>query len=214
MEKSKQIQKMFSQIADNYDFLNHFLSLGQDIIWRKSVANKIKRTKFNKIIDIACGTGDLSIEIEKKTGEKIVGVDFCYNMLEIARKKSSTITFINGDATSLPFKDNCFEIITIAFGIRNIPERDKALKEFYRILKKNGALFILEFDIPDNIFFRFYFKSILPLIGGFFSSKEAYTYHVFPLMQTCMSCTLFQSTLHQWIGSLMKQTVCSQAMLL
>ena len=176
-EKSKKIQEMFSEISDKYDFLNHFLSFGQDIYWRKKVANIIKNIPNNdKVIDVACGTGDLSIEINKKINKKIIGIDFCYEMLKIAKKKTKELTFVNGDATNLPLKDNSFDILTIAFGIRNIPERKKALKEFYRVLKKKGNLIILEFSIPDNFLFRFYFEKVLPFLGGIFSKKEAYKY--------------------------------------
>ena len=167
---------MFSNIAPKYDFLNHFLSLGQDIVWRKKVAKIIKNNNFKKIVDIASGTGDLAIEIEKKIKNKIVGVDFCYEMLKIAKHKTDKIFFINGDGTALPLKSNMFQCVTIAFGIRNIPDRITALKEFYRVLDKNGKLLILEFDIPDNFIFRFYFKHILPFIGGLFSSRDAYEY--------------------------------------
>ena len=176
MSKEKQIQQMFSNIAPKYDFLNHFLSLGQDIIWRKKVANIIKNNRFTKIADIASGTGDLAIEINKKINHKIVGIDFCYEMLRIAKDKTDKILLINGDGTCLPLKDSLFQCVAIAFGIRNIPDRISALKEFHRILDKRGKVLILEFDIPDNLIFRFYFKYILPFIGGLFSSKDAYEY--------------------------------------
>ncbi len=176
-ERSKKIQEMFSEISDKYDFLNHFLSFGQDIYWRKKVANIVKKIPNNdKVVDVACGTGDLAIEINKKINKNITGIDFCYEMLKIAKKKTKELTFINGDATNLPLKDNSFDILTIAFGIRNIPERKKALKEFYRVLKKKGNLIILEFSIPDNFLFRFYFEKVLPFLGGIFSKKEAYKY--------------------------------------
>jgi len=175
-DKSKKIQKMFSEISDKYDFLNHFLSFGQDFYWRKKVANIVKTLPNDKVLDVACGTSDLAIEIYKKTGKNIIGVDFCYEMLKLGKKKSDKILFINGDATNLPIKNNYFDIVTIAFGIRNIPDRLKALREFYRVLKKKGFLIILEFSIPDNLLFRFYFEKILPLLGGIFSKKEAYTY--------------------------------------
>ena len=173
----KKIQKMFSEISDKYDFLNHLLSFGQDIFWRKKVANIIEKLNGNLLFDIACGTGDLGIEILKKRKDfKIIGIDFCFEMVEIGKKKSSKIIFINGDATQLPIKDEVADLVTIAFGIRNIPERKKALKEFYRILKKDRYLIIMEFSIPENLLFRLYFEKVLPFIGGLFSSKEAYFY--------------------------------------
>ncbi len=176
MSNEKNIQSMFAKISDKYDFLNHLLSLGQDIIWRKRVATIIKERNLTNVADIACGTGDLSIEINRKISKNIIGVDFCYPMLEVAKRKSRKISLINGDGTALPLKSEIFDSVTIAFGIRNIPSRSKALNEFYRILSKGGYLMILEFDIPDNFIFRFYFREILPLIGGFFSSKDAYKY--------------------------------------
>ncbi len=175
-QNSKKIQKMFSEISDKYDFLNHFLSFGQDFCWRKKVANIVKNIPNDNILDVACGTGDLAIEIKKKVDKNIIGVDFCFEMLKIAKKKTEELNFINGDATDLPLKDNSFDVLTIAFGIRNIPERKKALKEFYRVLKKKGYLVILEFSIPDNFLFRFYFEKVLPFLGGIFSKKEAYKY--------------------------------------
>ncbi len=176
LEREKKIQKMFSEIANRYDFLNHFLSIGQDFYWRKKVANIVSTIPNNKVLDVACGTGDLAIEINKKIKKKIVGIDFCYEMLEIGKKKTKNVIFINGDATGLPLKDEIFDIVTIAFGIRNIPNRLKALQEFYRVLKKKGFLIILEFSIPNNFLFKFYFENILPFLGGLFSKKEAYKY--------------------------------------
>ena len=178
VEKSKQIRKMFSNISENYDFLNHFLSLGQDILWRKAVARKLKEKKLLKVADIACGTGDLAIEINRSICNEVVGIDFCFEMLGIAHRKLSNdqIFLVNGDGTMLPVKSEIFDAVTIAFGIRNIPERILALKEFHRVLSEKGLLLILEFDIPDNFLFKYYFRKILPFIGGIFSSKEAYTY--------------------------------------
>ncbi len=178
MDKSKKIRQMFSMISHNYDFLNHLLSFGQDIYWRKRVAARVKVNGLKKIADIACGTGDLAIEISKVVRNKVVGIDFCFNMLRImkGKKGADKILSVNGDGTMLPVKSSLFDAVTIAFGIRNIPERSVALKEFYRILHTRGILFVLEFDIPENFFFRFYFRKVLPFIGGFFSSREAYEY--------------------------------------
>ncbi len=171
-----EIKNMFSKISKKYDFLNHLLSFGQDIYWRKKVAYLVSLYSPGKVIDLACGTGDLAIEINKKIKKNIFGLDFCYEMLEIGKRKTNNVIFINGDAVNLPIKDEIFDIVTIGFGIRNIPKRDKALKEFYRILKYNGVLIILEFSIPENFLFRFYFQKVLPLIARIFSNKEAYEY--------------------------------------
>jgi len=173
-----EIKSMFSRIAKDYDFLNHFLSVGIDKIWRKRVAKIIKNLNSKKVLDVACGTGDLAEEIFKTNAglERVVGVDFCYEMIEIAKKKYPHLFFITGDATMLPLKKKIFDVVTIAFGIRNIPERLKALNQFFEVLEDDGVLIILEFSMPNNIFFKFYFTKVLPLIGGFFSDKEAYTY--------------------------------------
>ncbi len=176
MESPQKIKRMFSKIAKRYDFLNHLLSFYQDIYWRKSLANLVKKKKNDTIIDIACGTGDSSIEILKKTQKNVIGIDFCFEMLKIAKSKSEKIKFVNGDALELPLKNEVADIVTIAFGIRNILEREKALKEFFRILKKGGNLIIMEFSIPENFLFKIYIEKILPLIGSIFSDKEAYSY--------------------------------------
>ncbi len=176
MGDAEKIKKMFSKISNDYDFLNHFLSFGIDNLWRKKVANIIKDKGFEKVLDIACGTGDLTMEISKKINRDTWGIDFCWEMIKIAKRKYRNLTFAVGDATNLPVKNSSFDAVTIAFGIRNIPERVKALKEFYYILKKNGYLLILEFSMPKNFIMKFYFKKVLPFIGGLISDKEAYTY--------------------------------------
>jgi len=176
MGDAEKIKKMFSKISNDYDFLNHFLSFGIDNLWRKKVANIIKDKGFEKVLDVACGTGDLTMEISKKINRDTWGIDFCWEMIKIAKRKYRNLTFAVGDATNLPVKNSSFDAVTIAFGIRNIPERVKALKEFYYILKKNGYLLILEFSMPKNFIMKFYFKKVLPFIGGLISDKEAYTY--------------------------------------
>jgi demethylmenaquinone methyltransferase/2-methoxy-6-polyprenyl-1,4-benzoquinol methylase len=176
MNDSEKIKKMFSKISKDYDFLNHFLSLGIDNLWRKKVSLIIRDKGFEKVLDVACGTGDLTEEISKKIGKPVLGVDFCFEMVEIAKKKYENQIFVTGDATKLPFKHDNFDALTIAFGIRNIPLRITALKEFYNVIKKEGYLIILEFSMPENFFMKFYFSKILPFIGGLFSNKEAYEY--------------------------------------
>ena len=184
------IKDMFDKIAPRYDFLNRTLSLHRDVYWRRETIASLKLStkKQPHLLDVACGTGDVSIEAVSQLGKKIIvtGVDFSENMLQLANKKIkkaniNTITFMAGNALSLPFDDTMFDAVTIAFGIRNIADRKKALTEFLRCLKPGGVLGILELSTPENRFFKslymFYFLKVLPFIGGLFSKNlAAYQY--------------------------------------
>lgn len=178
------VQKMFASISDKYDLLNDILSFGIHKLWRKKSVKLASPSNQTKILDVACGTGDFAFEFEKYSSD-IIGLDFCEEMLEIARKKAhknnSSVKFIQGDALSLPFKDETFDIVSIGFGIRNVDDIKKAITEMYRVLKKDGKIIILEFGQPKNFFIRLlykiYSKYIMPYIGKIFArSKEAYTY--------------------------------------
>ncbi len=183
------IKSMFENIADNYDFLNKLLSLRQDVYWRKKMISSLNIKENFKIIDVACGTGDVIIEIMKNNYKNIhlYGADFSKNMISIAlkkiKKKNYTLNFnfLLTNALYLPFLNESFNAVTIAFGIRNILNKDQALKEFYNILKPGGTLAVLELTTPKSGFFftlyMIYFKKILPLIGQFFSeNRQAYRY--------------------------------------
>ncbi len=183
------IKSMFENIADNYDFLNKLLSLRQDVYWRKKMISSLNIKENFKILDVACGTGDVIIEIMKNNYKNIhlYGADFSKNMISIAlkkiKKKNYTLNFnfLLTNALYLPFLNESFNAVTIAFGIRNILNKDKALKEFYNILKPGGTLAVLELTTPKSGFFftlyMIYFKKILPLIGQFFSeNRQAYRY--------------------------------------
>ncbi len=184
------IKDMFDMIAPKYDFLNRTLSLHRDVYWRKETVSSLNlsaKTK-SRLLDVACGTGDVSIEAVKKFGKNIevTGIDFSENMLILGNEKIkkaniTNINFMAGNALSLPFENNHFDALTIAFGIRNIADRKRALQEFLRCLKTGGTLGILEFSTPDNRFFNalymFYFQKVLPSIGGLFSKNlSAYKY--------------------------------------
>ena len=187
-KKKKQIQHMFNNIAKSYDFLNHFLSLGIDIYWRKKMIKAILSVNQNPnlILDIATGTGDVAVMAAKYTKAKITAIDISENMLEIAKKKIEKYKLTNqikiqfGDSESHSFKNNSYDAITVGFGIRNFENREKGIKEIYRILKKNGILVILEPCTP--IFFPFkqlyyiYMHYILPFIGKIIS-KDNYAYN-------------------------------------
>ncbi len=184
--KSESIENMFSDIADRYDFLNHLLSFGVDIKWRNQAVSLAKSLKPKDILDVATGTGDMAIALKRAMPATIVkGLDFSANMLEIAKQKARNnnleIAFEQGDGQELPFSDASFDLLTIAYGIRNFSDRPKGLSEFYRVLRKNGKLIILEFPPPSNdIFgklFSYYFFQISPRIAGLFSGRrDAYEY--------------------------------------
>jgi demethylmenaquinone methyltransferase / 2-methoxy-6-polyprenyl-1,4-benzoquinol methylase len=176
---------MFSSIAARYDLLNHLLSGNIDKRWRRVVARKV-RSKLpmgaSCILDVACGTGDLSITLFETTGAKVVATDFCRPMLKIAAGKvSKKISLVEGDALKLPFMDESFEAVTIAFGLRNLSSLEVGLAELYRVLKPGGWVAVLEFSKPANAIVRsvfgMYFTKVLPLMGGAVSgSRSAYTY--------------------------------------
>jgi len=181
---SQFVQNMFASISKKYDLLNDILSFGIHKKWRRKSVLLASPDNSSKVLDIACGTGDFAFEFERFT-PNIIGIDFCREMLEIARqkasKRNSSVQFIQGDALNLPFEDATFDIVSIGFGIRNVDNVNKSLSEMHRVLKPSGKAVILEFGQPKNSFFRFiyniYSKYIMPFIGKIFArSKEAYTY--------------------------------------
>jgi len=185
--KKDQVAKMFNNISGNYDFLNHFLSAGIDVVWRKKAVALLKESKPKFILDVATGTGDFAIEALQLNPEKIIGVDISEGMLEIGRKiltnrgRNDTIQLINGDSENLPFEENKFDAAIVAFGVRNFENLEKGLTEIKRVLKPGGKLVVLEFSKPNRFPFKqlysFYFKVILPVIGRLVSKdKAAYTY--------------------------------------
>ncbi len=185
--KKEQVAKMFDNIAARYDFLNHFLSLGIDIIWRKIAVKEIAKVKPKIILDVATGTGDLAIEISTIKPKKIIGIDISNNMLNIGRKKmikkslDHLVDMQYGDSESLNFNNNTFDAITAGFGVRNFENLDKGLKEIYRVMKVGGKVAILEPSepkiFPFKQFYGLYFKIILPLLGKLFSKdNSAYKY--------------------------------------
>jgi demethylmenaquinone methyltransferase/2-methoxy-6-polyprenyl-1,4-benzoquinol methylase len=179
---------MFAGIASRYDFLNHFLSANTDTRWRRLVARKLQpslQAAETRVLDVACGTGDLSLVIANATGAHVIGTDFCRPMLEIAARKAAhvapSIPFVEGDAMLLPFADDSFDAVSIAFGLRNLSSVERGLKELWRVLKPGGRAAILEFSRPVvpgfRSLFQFYFTRVLPRIGGMVSgSRGAYEY--------------------------------------
>lgn len=188
-EHSARVREMFAGIAGRYDLLNHLLSGNTDKRWRKLVAQKLATVLSKdgaRALDVACGTGDLSLALAEATKAQIIGTDFCRPMLEIAARKASTrsefkIPFVEGDALKLPFADSSFDAVTIAFGLRNLSSVEGGLQELWRILKPGGRAAILEFSTPVvpgfRKLFQFYFTRVLPRIGGIVSgSRAAYEY--------------------------------------
>jgi demethylmenaquinone methyltransferase / 2-methoxy-6-polyprenyl-1,4-benzoquinol methylase len=186
--KKSAVMRMFDDIAPKYDFLNHFLSLGIDKNWRKKTALILKKNNPKHILDVATGTGDLAITLNKiLQPDKITGIDISEEMIRIGKQKlqreklSEKIELIWGDSEDIPFENNKFDAATVAFGVRNFENLEKGLDEMHRILREGGQLAILEFSRPDNKFigalYRFYFHSILPLLGNLISgSGFAYKY--------------------------------------
>ena len=191
-DNQEDIVKMFNEIAKTYDLANRILSMGIDKIWRKKACNMAfnlyNHQKVSRIVDVACGTGDLMIDwenIAKQNGidvDEIIGVDPSVGMMEVGKTKIPHRTFIEAGAESMPLEDNCADIVSISYGIRNVVQRKEGLKEFARVLKKDGLCVILEFTKNDKDTFcakltKFYMNKLMPHIGGLISkNKDAYTY--------------------------------------
>lgn len=187
VSKKEQVARMFDNISNRYDFLNHFLSLGIDKGWRKRAVQLLKPYQPKFILDVATGTGDFALQALELQPVKIIGVDISEGMLEVGRKKmkqkglSEMIEMKTGDSENLPFSDNNFDAVTVGFGVRNFENLEKGLLEIYRVMKPGALLVILEFSRPKRFPFKqvynFYFKAILPKIGRWVSrDKAAYTY--------------------------------------
>lgn len=186
-QKKQQVEQMFDSIASKYDFLNHFLSLGIDKLWRKKAIRILSKYTPTQILDVATGTGDFAIAAMKLNPEKIVGLDLSEQMLNVGRQKieklglNQKIEFIKGDSEAMPFADNSFDSITVAFGVRNFENLEKGLEEFRRVLKDNGVAIILEFSKPKYFpmkqLYYLYFFGILPVVGRLVSKDQsAYSY--------------------------------------
>ncbi|ADV49541.1 bifunctional demethylmenaquinone methyltransferase/2-methoxy-6-polyprenyl-1,4-benzoquinol methylase UbiE [Cellulophaga sp. E16_2] len=185
--KKEQVTQMFDTISTNYDGLNRVISFGIDIKWRKRVVAILKKKNPTSILDIATGTGDLAINLIETGASKIVGLDISPGMLAVGKKKvtqkqlDKTIEMIVGDSENLPFDENTFDAVTVAFGVRNFENLELGLSEIYRVLKKGGTLAILETSVPTKTPFKqgykFYTKQIMPKIGKLFSKdNSAYEY--------------------------------------
>lgn len=188
---------MFAEIAPRYDFLNHLLSFGVDVYWRFRTVRSSKALDTGPILDVCCGTGDLALAFwrHRRNRFPIVGVDFCREMVELARRKADRrgahIHFIEGDGLHLPFPDDTFAVVAVAFGLRNMADTAKGLSEMVRVCRPGGEVMVLEFTLPTlfpiNLIYRVYFRFVLPVIGQALAPnrQEAYNYlpasvHEFP----------------------------------
>jgi len=195
--KKEQVEQMFDNIAGRYDFLNRLLSVGIDKLWRRKVINILRPHKPKLILDVATGTADLALALNKLNPDKIIGIDIAEKMLEIGRTKIKNknlpdkIELLKGDSEEIQFQDNFFDAVTVAFGVRNFENLDKGLSEIFRVTKKGGIVTVLEFSkptvFPVKQFYSFYFNFILPAVGKLFSGDQrAYKYlpesvRVFPV---------------------------------
>ncbi|MGY4386029.1 demethylmenaquinone methyltransferase/2-methoxy-6-polyprenyl-1,4-benzoquinol methylase [Pedobacter sp. UYP24] len=188
--KKEQVADMFNNISGTYDFLNHFMSMGIDIIWRKKAIAELKALKPKIMLDVATGTGDFAFEaIKMLNPDQIIGVDISEGMLGVARKKivernlAPIFSVQKGDSEGLLFDDDHFDAITVAFGVRNYENLEKGLADMYRVLKPGGKIVILEFSKPRNFpvkqGYNLYFKYITPMLGKLFS-KDSRAYEYLP----------------------------------
>ncbi|HBV16796.1 bifunctional demethylmenaquinone methyltransferase/2-methoxy-6-polyprenyl-1,4-benzoquinol methylase UbiE [Chryseobacterium carnipullorum] len=184
--KKSQVEDMFDNIAPKYDLLNHVLSMKIDVLWRNTLVKMMKKDNPQEVLDVATGTGDLAITIEKGTDAKVIGLDLSQQMLNVGvikikkLKLDGKISMQKGDAENLPFEDNRFDAVSVAFGVRNFENLTKGLAELRRVVKDNKSVYILEFSKVEGVlgpFYMFYFRNILPAIGRLVSKdNRAYTY--------------------------------------
>jgi len=188
-DKRRRVRQMFAAIAPSYDLNNRLHSLWMDQAWRRKAVRLAEVKPMDRVLDVACGTGDLTLRFARSLASdspRALGVDFTYEMLPIARRKagSANVAFVNGDALSLPLTDASVDIVSIAFGIRNVADPAAACREFRRVLRPGGRLIILEFSLPSNAvlrgFYNFYFRKILPRTATWISGDRTGAYKYLP----------------------------------
>ncbi|MCX6278635.1 MAG: bifunctional demethylmenaquinone methyltransferase/2-methoxy-6-polyprenyl-1,4-benzoquinol methylase UbiE [Bacteroidetes bacterium] len=186
-DKKEIVRAMFNDISPKYDFLNHFLSFGIDRLWRKKLVKLLRQSKPSEILDVATGTGDLALAVAKINPRKIIGIDISEQMLDIGRAKlikpglGKLISFQQADAEQIPFPDNSFDAITVAFGVRNFENLELGISEMRRVLRPGGWMYILEFSHPQLFYIRqlyyLYSRFFIPSVGRLISgNNQAYSY--------------------------------------
>jgi demethylmenaquinone methyltransferase/2-methoxy-6-polyprenyl-1,4-benzoquinol methylase len=184
---------MFRQIAPRYDFMNHLLSLNVDRYWRSRTVKRMRLREDLPVLDVCTGTGDLAFAIAKRADPsvRVMGSDFCHAMLEIARDKGTSpnpaearVEFFEADAQSLPFAADTFQAVTVAFGLRNVADTDRGLREMVRVCRPRGQVFVLEFSRPRipvlSQLYGFYFRHVLPRVGQWLARNDKSAYRYLP----------------------------------
>jgi len=194
MQDPTYVKKAFSRIADRYVVTNHVLSLGTDILWRKKVGRMVAAWQPDRILDVATGTGDLALEMQRRCPEaQVTGSDFCPEMLAYAADDGVKETVV-ADALNMPFADDSYDVLTVAFGLRNMASWPDALKEMRRVLKPGGHLLVLDFSLPTGILrgpYRFYLNKVLPKVAGLMTGEgDAYEYLAGTIEQFPSGCDM------------------------
>lgn len=188
-KKEDRIRRMFGQIAPWYDAMNHLLSLNIDRSWRRATVRRVPPiVGGGPVLDLCTGTGDLALGYAQATDESVVGADFCHEMLVRATQKAvraglSRVRFVEADAQELPFPSSIFQIVSVAFGLRNVTDTDRGLAEMVRVTKPGGRVAVLEFSRPQGVigwFYRAYFRYLLPLVGNLFARNRESAYRYLP----------------------------------
>ncbi len=205
-DKPERVRRMFASIARSYDLNNRLHSFGRDQAWRRAAVRMASVCEGDEILDCACGTGDLTLAFAKTNAKRVVGTDFTQEMLDIAgtklRESSGRVTFRQADAMDLPFDDASFDVVSIAFGIRNVADPKQAIAEFHRVLRPGGRLVILEFDEPRNPVVRlgnaFYTKHVMPLTATIIARDRSGAYKYLPRsVETFMKREAMQAALRE-----------------
>lgn len=216
-KSNDRVRQMFGEIAPKYDRMNHLLSMNVDRYWRWKTVRKLAPNRTDPILDVCTGTGDLAFAFQKYTEGQVpvIGSDFCYEMLEVGKQKNdkrdTDVTFIEADAQNLPFETDRFQIVSAAFGLRNVADTDQGLREMTRVCKPGGQVAILEFSVPRyqpvKGVYGWYFKNVLPRIGQMMASNDSSAYNYLPdsvgefpcyeaLTERMLAAGLSQATFH------------------
>jgi demethylmenaquinone methyltransferase/2-methoxy-6-polyprenyl-1,4-benzoquinol methylase len=190
-KSNSRVRDMFGQIAPRYDLLNHMLSLNIDKTWRRKTVDRLRIRNTSPVLDVCTGTGDLAMAIRAKFGTSVpvFGSDFCHQMLALGVRKSqrnprADVHYVEADSQSLPFEDNIFQCVTVAFGLRNVADTDRGLAEMLRVCEPGGQVAVLEFSQPTTVglkqTYNFYFKHILPRVGQLMARNDRSAYEYLP----------------------------------